>query len=69
MSDAWTEEFKDLGGQWHSKDEAQAVADSLQGKIRVLRAYRHVACCHGVPDLNQARERSRLPGVGRAGHV
>ena len=34
MSDAWTKNFKNDGGrQWPSKDEAQAVADSLQGKI------------------------------------
>ena len=33
MSDAWTNDFKNLGGQWPSEDEAQAVADSLQGKI------------------------------------
>ena len=33
MSDAWTNDFKNLGGQWPSEDSARTVADSLQGLI------------------------------------
>ena len=33
MSDTWTNNFKNLGGQWPSEDSARAVADSLQGLI------------------------------------
>ena len=33
MSDTWTKDFKNSGGQWPSEDSARAVADSLQGLI------------------------------------
>ena len=33
MSDTWTNDFKNRGGQWSSEDSARAVADSLQGLI------------------------------------
>lgn len=33
MSDTWTKDFKNLGGQWPTEESARAVADSLKDRI------------------------------------